>query len=90
MNGWEKIMNDGDVCSFAETLWAGLTIRILRKRSIKLTGHGSGPAMINARPCKKDGHASSIKFHIKQQLSIHTIQKQKLSVIKVTYQTNPF
>lgn len=36
-----------------DTLRAGLTIRILRKRSIKRAGHGSGPAMINAQPCKK-------------------------------------
>jgi len=39
--------------SYADTLRSGLTIRILRKRSIKRTGHGSGSAMINARPCKK-------------------------------------
>jgi len=41
--------------SYADSyaLRPGLTIRILRKRSIKRTGHGSGSAMINARPCKE-------------------------------------
>lgn len=61
--------------SYADTLRAGLTIRILRKRSIKPTGHGSGPAMINTRPCKRRPRFLDKKFHAIKKSEKHPITK---------------
>lgn len=46
----------------ADTPRLGQTIAILRKRSIKRIGHGSGSAMINARPCEKTTTLPPMKF----------------------------